>query len=47
MPGPLRDHMPQQRTAEQRQIADQIERLVAAALVGETQPARIQHAIAA
>ena len=36
----LRDHVPEQRTAEQRQIADQIERLVPAAFVGRAQALR-------
>ena len=36
MTGALRDHVSQQRPADQRQIADQVQRLVPAALVRET-----------
>ena len=42
--GALGDHVAQQRLADQRQVADQVERLVAAAFVGEAQAAGIQHA---
>ena len=37
MAGPFRHHVTEQRLADQRQIADQIEDLVAAALVREAQ----------
>ncbi len=42
MAGALGDHVAEQRTADQREIADQIERFMAAAFVGETQTAGIE-----
>ena len=44
--GFFRDHVAQQRLADQRQIADQIQRLVAAAFVCEAQAAGIQDRLA-
>ena len=41
--GALRNHVPQQRTANQSQIADQVQRLVPAALVGEAHSAFVKH----